>query len=292
MFKGTCTAMVTPFTADGEEVNYEAFKKQIDFQIKNGTSALLFLGTTGEPPTLSYNEQKQVVKFAVKYVNGRVPVIAGAGSNCTKTAIKKSKEFGKLGADALLIVTPYYNKCTQKGLIRHYAEIAKQTTLPIILYNVPGRTGMNILPTTVKELTKIKNVVAIKEASGNIEQMMEIKHLCPALTLFSGDDGIVLPALSIGAEGVISVAANIVPDKMAFLCENFFEGKIRKARDIQLSINPLIKLLFSETNPSPVKTAMNLMNLNAGALRLPLIEMEGTNKQKLKLELKNLKLIK
>ncbi len=291
IFKGSCTALVTPLSIDGKEVNYEAFKKQIDFQINNRTSALLFLGTTGEPPTLSYEEQKEIVNFAVWYVNKRVPVIVGAGSNSTKEAIKKSKDFEHIGADALLHVTPYYNKCTQKGLTEHFSAVAKNTNLPIILYNVPGRTGVNILPATVKELSQVPNIIAVKEASGNIEQMMEIIRLCPNLTLYSGDDGIVLPSLAIGGMGVISVTSNIVPDKMSKLCDSFFNNNIEKVRELQLLISPLIKVLFCETNPIPIKTAMNIMGMNAGALRLPLTKMEDSNKDKLKLELEKLKLV-
>lgn len=291
IFKGSCTAMVTPFTLDGKSVNYTAFKKQIDFQISNGTSALLFLGTTGEPPTLSSEECIEVANFAVSYVNKRVPVIIGAGSNSTEQAIKKSKAFEDIGADALLHVTPYYNKCTQKGLIKHFTAIAEKTSLPIILYNVPGRTGVNILPETVYELSKIPNIIAIKEASGNIVQMMEIMRLCKNFTLYSGDDGLILPTLAIGGSGIISVASNIIPDKINALCKDFFKGKIEDSRKMQLLINPLIALLFSETNPIPVKAAMNMLNMNAGTLRLPLTEMEEVNKEKLKTQLHALNML-
>ncbi len=291
IFKGSCTAMITPFTKNGEKIDYEALKKQIDFQIENGTSALLFLGTTGEPPTLSDEEQLELAKFAISYVNKRVPVILGAGSNNTAVAVKKSKQFEKLGADALLHVTPYYNKCTQKGLIEHYTQIAKQTSLPIILYNVPARTGVNILPQTVKELSKISNIVAIKEASGNIEAVMEIARLCPNFTIYSGDDGIVVPILSVGAKGVVSVASNIIPKKMSDLCKAFFKNNICSAKNIQLKINPLIKALFSETNPIPVKTASALINKNSANFRLPLTKMNEKELKNLKKELKNLNLI-
>ena len=291
MFKGSATAMITPFTKDGKEVNYDAFKEQIDYQIENGTSALIILGTTGEPATLTHKECVEIVNFAVTYINKRVPVIVGSGSNSTALAIEKSKEFEALGADGLLIVTPYYNKCTQNGLIAHYTAISKNTSLPIILYNVPGRTGVNMLPNTVKELSKLKNVIAVKEASGNIEQMMEIKRLCLDFTIYSGEDALTYLALCLGASGVISVASNVVPNKMSRLCKTFFEGNLEASLKEQLTLNPLIKLLFCETNPIPVKKAMNLLGRAAGPLRLPLTEMEEGNTQKLKQELQHLNLL-
>lgn len=290
LFKGSAPALITPFSQDGLKVNFEVLKKLIDFQIENNSAAIVILGTTGEAATMTLEEKIEVVKFAVDYVNKRIPVIAGSGSNNTQIALETSKNFEELGVDGLLIVTPYYNKCTQKGLISHYKKIAESVNLPIILYNVPGRTGVNILPQTVKELSQIKNIVAIKEASGNIEQISEISRTCD-IDIYSGDDAIVLPILTLGGKGVISVSANIVPDLMQDLCDQFFKGNLEESRKLQFKANPLIKALFSEVNPIPVKTALNLMNFNTGALRLPLSEMENINLEKLKNEMINLNLI-
>lgn len=290
LFKGSAPALITPFTEDGLKVNFEALKKLIDFQIENNSAAIVILGTTGEAATMTLEEKIEVVKFTVNYVNKRIPVIAGSGSNNTQIALETSKKFEKLGVDGLLIVTPYYNKCTQKGLILHYKKIAENVNLPIILYNVPGRTGVNILPQTVKELSQIKNIVAIKEASGNIEQISEISRLCD-IDIYSGDDAIVLPILALGGKGVISVAANVVPALMQDICNQFFQGNIEESKKLQFKVNPLVKTLFLEVNPIPVKTALNLMNFKAGALRLPLSEMENINLEKLKNEMILLNLI-
>lgn len=292
IFKGSATALVTPFSENGEKIDYEVLKNLIDFQINNGTKALIILGTTGEASTISLDERIKIIECAVKHTNKRVPVIAGSGSNDTKIAINNSKIYEKLGADALLIVTPYYNKSTQKGLISHYTKIAESVSLPIILYNVPGRTGVNILPATVKELSKNKNIVAIKEASGNLEQIGEILRICgDKIDVYSGDDALILPILSIGGKGVIGVASNIVPSLVNQLCESFFENQLEKSREIQFLLNPLIKTLFLEVNPIPVKTALNLMKKNVGALRLPLYSMEEENIEKLKTEMLKLNLI-
>lgn len=290
LFKGSAPALITPFTEDGLKVNFETLKKLIDFQIENNSAAIVILGTTGEAATMTLEEKIEVVKFTVNYVNKRIPVIAGSGSNNTQIALETSKKFEKLGVDGLLIVTPYYNKCTQKGLILHYKKIAENVNLPIILYNVPGRTGVNILPQTVKELSQIKNIVAIKEASGNIEQISEISRLCD-IDIYSGDDAIVLPILALGGKGVISVAANVVPALMQDICNQFFQGNIEESKKLQFKVNPLVKTLFLEVNPIPVKTALNLMNFKAGALRLPLSEMENINLEKLKNEMILLNLI-
>ena len=292
IFKGSATALVTPFSENGDEINYEALKNLIDFQINNGTKALIILGTTGEASTITLEERIKILECAVEHTNKRVPVIAGSGSNDTKTAVNNSKIYEKLGVDALLIVTPYYNKSTQKGLISHYTKIAESVSLPIILYNVPGRTGVNILPATVKELSKNENIVAIKEASGNLEQVEEILRICgDKIDVYSGDDALILPILSVGGKGVIGVASNIVPDLVNQLCESFFENQIEKSRELQLLLNPLIKALFLEVNPIPVKTALNLMKKNVGGLRLPLCSMEQENIEKLKAKMLKLKLL-
>lgn len=293
IFKGSATALVTPFSESGEKINFEALKKLIDFQIENGTKALIILGTTGEASTISLEERIKIIECAVKHTKKRVPVIAGAGSNDTLAAFNNSKIFEKLGVDGLLIVTPYYNKSTQNGLISHYTKIADNVNVPIILYNVPGRTGVNILPATVKSLSKHKNIVAIKEAGGNLEQVQEIARICgDEIDIYSGDDALVLPVLSVGGKGVISVVSNVVPDLVSQLCESFFEGKIEKSKEFQFLLNPLIKALFLEVNPIPVKMALNLMNKNAGGLRLPLTSMEQENIEKLKIEMKKLNLLK
>jgi len=291
IFKGSAAALVTPFDNKGR-VNFEEFKKLIDFNIVNGTKALVFLGTTGEPPTLSEQEKAAIVKFAVSFVNKRVPVIVGAGSNDTKHAVKMSKQYQSLCADALLCVTPYYNKCTQGGLLKHFNAIANSVDIPVIMYNVPGRTGVNMLPQTVKELAKHKNIAAIKEASGNIEQIMELKRICPDFAIYSGDDGLIYPVLALGGIGVISVLSNIMPKEVSELCEAYFEGDIQKSRAMQLKLLPLIKLLFVEVNPIPVKAALNIMGYNVGEVRLPLTPMEESNKAKLleEMEKQNIKL--
>ena len=279
LFKGCSTALITPFKKDGS-VNFNVFKKIIDYQIDNGVSSLVFLGTTGESSTLTEVEREEVVKFAVKYVNKRVPVIIGAGSNSTSEAIKRSFRFEELGADALLHVTPYYNKTTQKGLIEHYSKIAQSVKIPIILYNVPSRTGVNILPQTVFELSKVKNIVGIKEASGNIEQVAEISRICGKdFAIYSGDDALTLSILCLGGSGVISVASNALPKKMVEICEHYFIGNIEHARELQFKMNPFIKLMFSEVNPIPIKYTMKKVGFDCGKPRLPLLE--PLNKTKL-----------
>ena len=279
LFKGCSTALITPFKKDGS-VNFNVFKKIIDYQINNGVSSLVFLGTTGESSTLTEVEREEVVKFAVEYVNKRVPVIIGAGSNSTSEAIKRSVRFEELGADALLHVTPYYNKTTQKGLIEHYSKIAHAVKIPIILYNVPSRTGINILPQTVFELSKVKNIVGIKEASGNIEQVAEISRICGKdFAIYSGDDALTLAILCLGGSGVISVASNALPKKMVEICEHYFIGNIEHARELQFKMNPFIKLMFSEVNPIPIKYTMKKVGFDCGKPRLPLLE--PLNKAKL-----------
>jgi len=292
IFQGSATALVTPMSVDGEKISFKAVKKLLDYQLDNGTDALVVLGTTGEPATMTFEEKTSLIKFVVKYVNKKIPVIAGAGSNCTQTAIEYSKIYENLGVDALLHVTPYYNKCTQKGLLEHYKAISKNTNLPIILYNVPSRTGVNIAPETVKALCDYQNIVGIKEASGNLEQVAEIKRVCgDRLDIYSGEDGLVLPIMALGGKGVISVASNIAPKMVSEMCSSFFEGNIEKSREIQLKLKPLIKALFSEVNPIPVKAGLNLMKIGTSTLRLPLITISKQNLKILKKEMLKLNLI-
>lgn len=280
LFKGCGTAIVTPFTDEG--VNFDEFKKLIEFQISEGVDALIVCGTTGESSTMTLDERKETIKFAKEVSNGRVPIIAGTGGNCTKSVIEMTKWAESIGVDGALIVTPYYNKTTQKGLIAHYTEIAKNTTLPIILYSVPSRTGVNITPETCLELSKIPNIVAIKEASGNISQVAEIKNLCKdELQIYSGNDDQILPILSLGGIGVISVLSNLFPKETHNIVFDFLEGNINKAMDGQIKAIPLIKALFSEVNPIPVKAGLNMVGYNVGIPRLPLIEMSEKGKEKL-----------
>lgn len=281
VFTGSCVALVTPFTDDG--VNFESLANLIEFQIREGTDAILVCGTTGEPPTMTREEKYSVIGFTVEKVAKRVPVIAGTGGYNTATVIEDSKEAERLGADALLIVTPYYNKTTQKGLIQHYAAIADAVHIPIIIYNVPGRTGLNIAPSTLKELSKIDNIVGIKEASGNIAQVTEMARLCgDKIDIYSGDDNIVVPILALGGKGVISVVANIAPRDTHEMVAKFLNGDIEGSRKLQFKLNPLIEALFLEVNPIPVKTALNLMGMNAGKLRMPLTDMSEQNLEILK----------
>jgi len=273
--------LVTPFTDEG--VNFESLANLIEFQIREGTDAILVCGTTGEPPTMTRDEKYSVIGFTVEKVAKRVPVIAGTGGYNTATVIEDSKEAERLGADALLIVTPYYNKTTQKGLIQHYAAIADAVHIPIIIYNVPGRTGLNVAPSTLKELSKIDNIVGIKEASGNIAQVTEMARLCgDKIDIYSGDDNIVVPILALGGKGVISVVANIAPRDTHEMVAKFLNGDIEGSRKLQFKLNPLIEALFLEVNPIPVKTALNLMGMNAGKLRMPLTDMSEQNLEILK----------
>lgn len=276
VFKGACVAMITPFDETG--VNYDCFGKLIEFYISSGADALCVCGTTGEPATMSADEKKSVIDFAVKKVAKRVPLIAGVGCNSTASTIENALMAQSLGVDALLVVTPYYNKCTQKGLIAHYTAIASAVLLPVITYNVPGRTGVNMLPATMAELAKVDNIVGIKEASGNIDQLQELVRLCGDKTdIYLGEDALTFVGCALGAKGVISVSANVAPKVMSNICTLTEKGDYATARDLQLSINPLIKNLFSEVNPIPVKKAMNFLGFDAGIPRLPLTEMEDTN---------------
>lgn len=287
LFKGSAVALVTPFTEDNN-VNFEKLGELIEYHIENGTDALVVCGTTGEATTMSESEIFAVIKYTVEKVNKRIPVIAGTGSNNTMLSVHMSQEAEKLGVDGLLIITPYYNKTNEKGLKLHFETIANSVKLPIILYNVPGRTKVNIKPSVVAELAKIDNIVAVKEASGDLAQVAEIAKLVPKdFAIYSGNDDTILPLLSLGGSGVISVLANICPKETHDLVTKFFEGDIEGSKKLQLDMDALIAALFIEVNPVPVKTAMNILGFNVGDLRLPLAEMEETNLNVLKRELTN-----
>ncbi len=287
LFKGCGTAISTPFDENG--VNLKEFERLIENQIQNKVDAIIVCGTTGESSTMTTEEKKQAIECAVKTANGRIPIIAGTGGNNTNQVIENSKLAESLGVDGLLIVTPYYNKCTQKGLVEHYKVIAQSVSLPIILYSVPSRTGVNIEPKTCLELSKIENIVAIKEASGNISQVAEIAHLCEDnLHIYSGNDDQILPILSLGGLGVISVLSNVKPEYTHNIVQNFFSGNIEKATKMQLDALPLIKALFSEVNPIPVKAALNIQGYDFGIPRLPLTPMTAEKMEVLKKELNNL----
>ncbi|MEE1350483.1 MAG: 4-hydroxy-tetrahydrodipicolinate synthase [Clostridia bacterium] len=288
-FTGSGVAIVTPF--DGNKTNYDALGELIDWQVENGTDAIIICGTTGEASTMPDEEHLAAIEYTVKRVNGRVPVIAGTGSNETAHAVELSKKAEALGADGLLQVTPYYNKTTQKGLIEHFSAIANAVSIPIILYNVPGRTGMNISIPVLKELAKLDNVVAIKEASGNISYTAKIAAEVPELYIYSGNDDMIVPVMSLGGKGVISVLANVAPKETHELCKAYLDGDCQKATKMQLEYLDLINDLFIEVNPIPVKTALNLMGKNAGNLRLPLVDMEDANKSKLEASMKKHNLI-
>ena len=290
IFKGCGTALATPFNDSG--VNFEVFEEMIEEQISNGVDALIVCGTTGESSTMTEKEKKDTIKFVVDIVRKRIPVIAGTGSNNTMQAIAMTKYAEEIGADGSLIVTPYYNKTTQAGLVEHYKEIAKSTSLPIIVYNVPSRTGVNILPETFLELSKIENIVAVKEASGNISQVAKIKELCKDnLEIYSGNDDQIIPILSLGGIGVISVLSNIMPKFTHEMCINYLNGNTIKALDMQLKSLSLINNLFSEVNPIPVKYALKLMGFDFGKPRLPLVELSDKNKSIIEKEMKKLNLI-
>jgi 4-hydroxy-tetrahydrodipicolinate synthase len=282
IFKGAGVAIVTPMK-ENEEVNYDKLEELINMQIDEGTDAIIIAGTTGESSTLTMEEHRDVIRAAIEFTKHRVPVVAGTGSNCTQTAIQLSQEAGEAGADGLLIVTPYYNKATQVGLIRHYSKIADSVKTPIIMYNVPGRTGCNLLPETVAALFQSKeNIVGLKEATGNMAQASKTMYLTDGkLDMYSGEDGLVVPLMSIGAVGVISVWSNIAPKKVHTMCDSFFKGDLATAARLQREALPLVDALFSEVNPIPVKTAMNLMGLSVGPLRSPMCEMGAENAAKL-----------
>ena len=283
VFTGAGVAIITPMKANGE-VNYEKLGEFIDYQIENSTDAIVICGTTGEASTLTHEEHIETIRFAADHVKKRVPVIAGTGSNCTETAVYLSQEAQKAGVDACLVVTPYYNKATQKGLIKHYTTVAKSVDLPIIMYNVPGRTGCNIQPETAATLAKdVDNIVAIKAATGNMAQESKTMALAEGrLDMYSGEDGLIVPLMSIGAKGVISVLSNVAPQQTHDICAKFAEGKIEEARQLQFNALELVDALFCEVNPVPVKHALNLQGWDMGPLRMPLCEMEDAILERLR----------
>ena len=282
IFTGAGVAIVTPMNADGS-VNYEAMGQIIEQQVTGGTDAIIVCGTTGESSTLTDEEHRRVIQFTVAQVNHRIPVVAGTGSNDTAYCLELSQEAEKMGVDGLLLVTPYYNKCSQKGLIRHYLTVADAVDLPMILYSVSSRTGVNILPETLKELSKHPNIVAVKEASGSISQVAKIRHLCgDDLDVYSGNDDQIVPLLSLGGIGVISVLSNLMPKETHDICQLYFDGKVQESAALQLKLLDLINNLFADVNPIPVKEALNMMGFPAGPCRMPLCEMDDGPREKLR----------
>ncbi len=291
LFNGCGVAMITPFTKDG--VNFDETGKIIDHLIAGGVNALFVLGTTGEPSTMTSDEKEKMLEYTIAKVAKRIPVFAGSGGNNTANSIEFSKRCESIGADGLLVVTPYYNKCTQNGVVAHYGAISDAVNIPIVAYNVPTRTGFNIAPATAVKIAEHKNVVALKEASGDIDQVLDVASAIRGkLDFYSGDDSLTVPAMSIGAKGVISVAGNVVPDKMATMTELCKKGDFAKASEIHFELAPLMKALFCEVNPIPVKKAMELIGFNVGIPRMPLSEMEKPNADKMATILKSLNLIK
>lgn len=292
IFSGAGVALITPMKENGE-VNYEKLEELVNYQVENSTDAIIICGTTGEAATLTHEEHLSVIKACVEYTKKRIPVIAGTGSNCTETAVYLSKEAEKYGADGLLVVTPYYNKATQKGLVAHFTEIANAVTIPIILYNVPSRTGCNLLPATAVALAKnIENIVGIKEASGNISQVAELMQLADGcIDLYSGNDDQIVPLMSLGGKGVISVLSNVAPKETHDIVAKYLEGNTKESLELQLKLLPLINALFCEVNPIPVKMAANLMGQEVGSLRMPLTEMEPEHVKILETEMKKVGLI-
>lgn len=282
LFNGSGVALITPFN-ENLNVNYSKLKELIEFQIKNNSDAIIICGTTGESSTLSFDEFKEIVKFTVNVVNKRIPVIVGTGSNNTEIAIKKSKYANDVEADGILVVTPYYNKCNEEGVIKHYTKIADNVDIPIILYNVPSRTGYNLTPEVVLKLSKNKNICGIKEASGNISQVAKLASILPSeFYIYSGNDDQIIPTLSVGGKGVISVLANIFPNEVHEMCHSYFNKELQKSMNLQLKHLELINNLFIETNPIPVKEAMNYLKYDVGGLRLPLSNMSSFNFEILK----------
>lgn len=282
IFTGAGVAIVTPFNED-ESINYDKLDQLIDYHCNNGTDSIIICGTTGESATMSEKEHMECVKFAIERTKGRLPIIAGTGSNCTRTAIDMSKEAASYGADGLLVVTPYYNKATQEGLVGHYTAVAKEAKAPIIMYSVASRTGCNIEPATAARLIKeVDNIVGIKEASGNISQVAKIMHLTDGKAdLYSGNDDQIVPILSLGGKGVISVLSNVAPKETHDICAKFFEGDVKGSLELQLKAIPLIEQLFCEVNPIPVKKAMKLMGMDCGPLRMPLTELTTQHEESL-----------
>lgn len=292
IFQGSGVALVTPMHPDGS-VNYEKLAELIDFQVANHTDALIICGTTGESSTLHDTEHRDVIKFAVEHTKKRIPVIAGTGSNDTAYCVELSREAERLGVDGLLLVTPYYNKTSQRGLIKHYQTVADSVNLPMILYSVASRTGVNILPETCAVLAKHPNIVAVKEASGNISQVAKIRHLCgDELDVYSGNDDQIVPLMSLGGIGVISVLANIMPQETHDICQLYFDGKVAESAKLQLKLLDLINNLFVDVNPIPVKEAMNLMGMDVGECRLPLLRTTDENINKLAASMRQLELLK
>ena len=281
-FRGSIVAMITPFTEDGK-IDRDGVERLINFHIENGTDAILLAGTTGESATLTHDEHKELIKMGVEIANGRIPIVAGTGSNSTAEALDLTRAAKEIGADAALLITPYYNKPTQKGMYLHFKKIAEEVDIPIILYNVPSRTGINLLPDTVAKLSEIPNIVAVKEASGNLGQMVQIiSKVKEGFKLMSGDDQLLLPILSIGGTGVISVVANIIPKDMAQMIKEWEAGNVQRAREMYYKMYPLAQAMFYETNPIPVKTAAGLLGLPTGPLRLPLAPMDDANLERMK----------
>lgn len=291
IFRGAGVAIITPFTEDG--INFDELGRIIEDQIAGGTDAIIITGTTGESATMTDEEHKAAIKYAVEKVAGRIPVIAGTGSNETAYAVQLSQYAEEVGADALLVVTPYYNKCTQKGLVKHFTAIADAVNIPLILYNVPSRTGVNIQVSTFAELAKHPHIVAVKEASGDLSAVAKIRHACgDDLAVYSGNDDQIVPILSLGGSGVISVLSNVAPQMTHDICQLYFDGKVKEAADLQVGAIDLISALFCEVNPIPVKVAMRMLGYAAGPLRLPLTEMEPEHEAQLRAALANHGLIK
>ena len=291
IFRGAGVAIITPFTEDG--INFDELGRIIEDQIAGGTDAIIITGTTGESATMTDDEHKAAIKYAVEKVAGRIPVIAGTGSNETAYAVQLSQYAEEVGADALLVVTPYYNKCTQKGLVKHFTAIADAVNIPLILYNVPSRTGVNIQVATFAELAKHPRIVAVKEASGDLSAVAKIRHACgDDLAVYSGNDDQIVPILSLGGSGVISVLSNVAPQMTHDICQLYFDGKVKEAADLQVGAIDLISALFCEVNPIPVKVAMRMLGYAAGPLRLPLTEMEPEHEAQLRAALANHGLIK
>jgi 4-hydroxy-tetrahydrodipicolinate synthase len=290
-FTGSGVAIITPF--DGNKTNYDELGKLIEMHIANKTDAIIICGTTGEASTMPDEEHLAAIEYTVKKAAGRICIVAGTGSNDTAHAVALSKKAEELGADALLQVTPYYNKATQKGLVAHFGAVAEAVSIPIILYNVPSRTGVSISIDTLKELAaKYENIVGVKEASGNISYTAKVAAEVPELYIYSGNDDMIVPVLSLGGKGVISVVANIMPEETHNICKYYFDGEVDKSRELQLKMLDLINKLFIEVNPIPVKTAMNMMGFNAGNLRMPLTDMSESNKEALRQSMINMGLLK
>ena len=287
IFKGMATAIVTPMTATG--IDYEALGRFIEFQIENGINAIVVMGTTGENATIEYEDQKEIIRFTVEKVNKRVPVIAGTGTNNTDHVLHNTRAACEVGADAVLVVTPYYNKATQKGLIAHFTAVADASTVPVIMYNVPGRTGCNLLPKTVAKLAEHPNIVGIKEATGNMAQMVEIMHLCgDKIDVYSGEDALTVPMLAMGGAGTISVISNIAPRESVAMTDAFFAGDLATAAKMQCDLLPLVNACFCEVNPIPAKAGVSAMGFGEEHLRLPLTPMEDEHRADLNAEMRKL----